>query len=55
VLGLLLRWRWRGGAWRKIRLFDDKKQDAAPVAAELPALSEATQGVPSTPTTVRAE
>ena len=23
VLGLLLRWRWRGGHWRKIRLFDD--------------------------------
>jgi len=55
VLGLLLRWRWRGGAWRKIRLFDDKKQDGAPLVAELPAPSEATQGVPSTPTAAPTE
>jgi MATE family multidrug resistance protein len=55
LLGLLLYWRWRRGAWRKIRLFDDKKQDAAPLAAELPVPSEATQGVPSTPTAAPSE
>lgn len=31
VLGLLLRWRWRGGHWRKIRLFDRPAADELPV------------------------
>ena len=28
VLGVLLRWRWRSGQWRKIRLFEEKKPNA---------------------------
>ena len=30
VLGLLLRWRWRAGNWRRIRLFDGKTQSQTP-------------------------
>lgn len=34
VVGLLVLWRWYGGAWRSIRLFDEKHP--APTAAEVP-------------------
>ena len=30
VVGLLLRWRWRAGNWRRIRLFDGKTQSQTP-------------------------
>ena len=38
VLGLLLRWRWRGGHWRRIRLFDRPATSTASTpAGEIPA------------------
>jgi multidrug resistance protein, MATE family len=35
VLGLLLRWRWRTGQWRKIRLFGENKPTEQAAPAEL--------------------
>ncbi len=41
VLGLLLRWRWRGGKWREIRLFD-KSADAEQAAGDQPPADRST-------------
>jgi MATE family multidrug resistance protein len=39
VLGLLLRWRWRRGAWREIRLFETASTDSAEPSVELSAVA----------------
>ncbi len=44
VLGLLLRWRWRAGKWRQIRLFKDTAADSAEPADELAAIARTASG-----------
>jgi len=45
VLGLLLRGRWRGGAWRRIRLFkEDAYADSAEPTGELTAMARTASG-----------
>jgi MATE family multidrug resistance protein len=39
VLGLMLRWRWRGGKWRQIRLFKEEADQSVEPTAELPAMA----------------
>jgi len=55
LLGLLLRWRWQRGAWRNIRLFDDRKGDTPPVVAGCGEPADTPRAAAPASTTVPAE